>query len=450
MLDPSQWKILLVDDDAAGRAAMSEWLERRGFQSIAAGSGREAIEHLHDGVAVIVTDLKMPGMDGLELLRIAKEKAPHAAVILASGHGTVDSAVSALKQGAFDFLSKPVNLDELTHRINRALEKRAMAAEIAQLHAQLNERRGLQNMVGNSQPMRQLFERIRMVADTKATVLITGESGTGKELVARSLHQLSSRVQKPFIPVNCAAIPETLIESELFGHEKGSFTGATDKSKGLFRAADGGTLFIDEIGELQLGLQSKLLRAIENKKIMPVGSSAEVDVDVRMVGATNRDLVEQVRQKEFREDLYYRLKVVELHIPPLRDRPEDIPLLVRHFVDEIARENKRPVKEIAPDALATLESYKWPGNVRELRNTLEGIIILSLNERIELNDLPESIRGGVPKTSIVKSGMTMREVEEAAIRQAMAQTNGHRAKSAELLDISVRTLQRKIKEYGIA
>jgi DNA-binding NtrC family response regulator len=450
MLDPSQWKILLVDDDAAGRAAMSEWLERRGFQPIAVGSGREAVDHMQDGIAVIVSDLKMPGMDGLELLQIAKKRVPHAAVILVSGHGTVDVAVSALKQGAFDFLTKPVNLEELTHRINRAMEKRAMAAEIAQLHAQLNERSGLQDMIGNSPGMRQLFEKIRMVADTKSTVLITGESGTGKELVARSLHQLSSRVRQPFIPVNCAAIPETLIESELFGHEKGAFTGASDRSKGLFQAADGGSLFIDEIGELQLGLQSKLLRAIENKKIMPVGSSAEVDVDVRLIAATNRDMMQQVEKKEFREDLYYRLKVIELHIPPLRERPEDIPLLVRHFVDEIATENNRPVKEVAPDALAAIESYRWPGNVRELHNTLEGIIILSLNDRIELDDLPGLVRGAEAKPTIVKPGMTMREIEKEAIRQALEETDGHRANAAELLDISVRTLQRKIKEYGLA
>jgi len=297
--------------------------------------------------------------------------------------------------------------------------------------------------------MRAVFEKVRLVADTKSTVLISGESGTGKELIARALHHNSSRRQKPFIPVNCAAIPETLIESELFGHEKGAFTGATERRTGLFQAANGGTLFIDEIGEMKVGLQSKLLRAIETRRIMAVGSSREIEVDVRLVAASNRDLQEEVKKGAFREDLYYRLKVVEIHLPPLRERPEDIPLLSRFFIDEIARENQRPTRDIAPEALDLLLAYNWPGNVRELRNTLEGIIVLSTRDRIEVADLPEHLRQGASAQAVIRHGMTMTEIEREAIRRALEQTGGRRTEAAKILDLSVRTLQRKIKEYQL-
>ncbi len=448
MIEQGNWKILLVEDDPAGREAMCEWLGRRGYNPIAVGDGREALEHIDTGVAVIVTDLKMPHTDGLELLRIVKERAPYVSVILVSGHGTVDTAVTALKEGAFDFLTKPINLKELTHRIDMALEKRAMETKIAELYAQLHQRHALDNIVGTSQPMRTLFEKIRLLADTRSTVLIQGESGTGKELVARALHYNGSRRDKPFVPVNCAAIPEALIESELFGHEKGAFTGASDRRTGLFRAADGGTLFIDEVSEMGLGLQSKLLRAIESKRIMPVGSTSEVEIDVRLVAATNRNLADMIKNREFREDLYYRLKVVELQLPPLRERPDDIPLLVSYFLEQLADENSRPLKELAPDALEALRSYSWPGNVRELRNTLEGLVVLSMKDRIELSDLPDYISGFAPAQALIRPGMTMREIEKEAIRRTLQQTGGHRAEAAEMLDISVRTLQRKIKEYG--
>ncbi len=371
---------------------------------------------------------------------------------MVSGVGSVEAAVKALKEGAFDFLSKPINLKELKHRIERALEKQSMAAEIADLHRRLREQHGIDDMVGQCPAMRELFEKIKLVADTNSTVLIIGESGTGKELVARSLHLNSPRRSQPFLPVNCAAIPDTLIESELFGHEKGAFTGASDKRKGVFQAAEGGTLFIDEIGEMPLGLQSKLLRAIENKKVMPVGSAREVPVDVRLVAATNRDLDQIVKQKEFREDLYYRLKVVVLRLPPLRERREDIPLLVRFFIDQIAKETNRAVRDITPEALNTLRAYDWPGNVRELRNTLEGIIVLSLKEQIELSDVPEHIRHTKVQDaqSIFEPGMTLQDMEREAIRRTLQATAGHRGETAERLGVSVRTLQRKIKEYQLA
>jgi transcriptional regulator with PAS, ATPase and Fis domain len=282
-------------------------------------------------------------------------------------------------------------------------------------------------------------------------VLVVGESGTGKELVARSLHDNSRRRGMPFLPVNCAAIPETLVESELFGHEKGAFTGANQQRKGLFQDAGGGTLFIDEIGELPLGLQSKLLRAIENKKVMPVGSTREIPVDVRLIAATNRDLDVQVKNHEFREDLYYRLKVVVLRLPPLRERKEDIPLLVRFFIDEIARENERPVRDITPEALDALTHYDWPGNVRELRNTLEGIIVLSLRDQIEVSDIPEHIRNADQEAtqSVFEAGMTIEQMEKEAIRRTLEATDGHRRETAKRLGLSVRTLQRKIKQHEL-
>jgi two-component system, NtrC family, response regulator AtoC len=411
--------------------------------------GQEAVRHIHDGVAVIVTDLKMPRTDGLELLRRAKEQTPHAAVILTTAFGTVETAVTALKEGAFDYLTKPVKPDELANKVRQAMSQRAMAAEIASLHVQLNERYGFENLVGKSPAMRAVFEKVRLVADTKSTVLITGESGTGKELVARALHHNSGRQNKPLVPVNVTAIPETLIESELFGHERGAFTGATERRMGLFQAAHGGTLFIDEIGEMNLGVQSKLLRAIESRRVMPVGSTKEVEVDVRLVAATNRRLCEDVKKGVFREDLYYRLKVVEIELPPLRDRPEDIPLLIRFFLDEIARENRRPTRVVAPEALDLLLAYNWPGNVRELRNTLEGIIVLCTREQIGVADLPEQLRQGASAQAVIRRGMTMAQIEKEAIRRALEQTGGRRIEAAKILDLSVRTLQRKINEYRL-
>jgi DNA-binding NtrC family response regulator len=449
MLDSDKWKVLLVDDDRLSREAMADWLRSEGFDVIAVADGQAALSHLHDGVAVLVTDLKMPRTDGLELLRRAKEQAPHIAVILITAYGTVETAVAALKEGAFDYLTKPVKPDDLANKVRQAVAQRAMAAEIANLHAQLNKRYSYENIVGKSPAMRAVFEKVRLVADTRSTVLISGESGTGKELIARALHHNSSRRHKPFIPVNCAAIPETLIESELFGHERGAFTGATERRTGLFQAANGGTLFIDEIGEMKVGLQSKLLRAIETRHIMAVGSSREIEVDVRLIAATNRDLHEEVKKGAFREDLYYRLKVVEIHLPPLRERPEDIPLLVRFFIDEIARENQRPTRDITPEALDLLLAYNWPGNVRELRNTLEGIIVLSTRERIEVSDLPEHVRQGATAQAVIRHGMTMAEIEREAIRRTLEQTSGRRTEAAKILDLSVRTLQRKIKEYNL-
>ena len=446
MSSAEKWKILLVEDDDLNREAMEEWLLDEGFEVIAVGDGQEALKHIHEGIAVIVTDLKMPKSDGLDLLRVAREQAPYAAVILVTGHGTVETAVAALKEGAFDYLTKPINPQELTHRVRQAIDKRTMTTEIARLHAQLQQRDGFADFIGKSKPMREIFEKIRLVGRTKSTVLITGESGTGKELVARAIHENSERQAKPFIPVNCAALPESLIESELFGHVRGAFTGAVENRIGLFQSAQGGTLFIDEIGEMTAGAQSKLLRVLETRKLMPVGSSKEIEVDVRVLAATNRDLKEEAEQGNFREDLFYRLKVVELHLPPLRERKDDIPLLVRHFLEKICTDNERPICDITSEAFSVLMSYDWPGNVRELANTLEGIVVLLPKDLIEVKDLPAHLQEPTKSQSLIQTGMSMEEIEKEAIRRALEQTKGNRTEASKLLGISVRTLQRKIKE----
>ncbi len=449
MPDTATWKVLLVDDDKQSREAMAEWLSSEGFDVITANDGEAAREHIHEGVAVIVTDLRMPRGDGMDLLRYIREQAPHAAVILVTGHATVDSAVAALKEGAFDYLTKPVKPKELTHCVRTALSERAMATEIAGLHAKVAEEQRFENIIGKSAAMRTVFEKIRMAADARSTVLVTGDSGTGKELVVRALHYGSSRRDKPFVPVNVSAIPESLIESELFGHEKGAFTGASARRSGLFEAADGGTLFIDEIGEMNLGLQSKLLRAIETLRIMPVGSNKEIEIDVRLVAATNRELMEEVNKKTFREDLYYRLKVIEINLPLLRERVEDIPVLTGFFLTQIAEENQRPVSEVSAEAMDVLTSYSWPGNVRELRNTLEGIVVLSPRDRIELSDLPMHIRGSATAQMVLRAGMTMEEIEKEAIRRTLEHTGGKRSEAAKILGLTVRALQRKIKEHQL-
>ena len=429
---------------------MTSRLERDGYAPIATSDAEVAWKHLDDGVAVVVTDLNVAKTKGVEVVRFAKKHAPHAIVIVMSSEPNVELAVETVREGAFDYLMKPIDPDELVHRIEMALSRRRLAAEIASLHIQLDEKYSLGNMVGNSPAMRSLYEKIRLVADTRSTVLITGESGTGKELVARSVHHLSKRKEASFVPINCAAIPESLVESELFGHEKGAFTGATDRKLGFFEAAKQGTLFIDEIGELELGLQAKLLRAIENRTIMRVGSTKEMPVDVRMVAATNRDLREHVTNGHFREDLFYRLKVVELKLPPLRERKEDIPLLIKHFIAEISAETERPVTDIETEALEMMKEYSWPGNVRELRNTLEGIIVLSMKSTIEASDLPPHISTHSESQAIIKPGMTMAEIEKEAIRRTLQHTGGNRTQASEILGISLRTLQRKIKEFELS
>ncbi len=447
--------ILLVEDDQAGRETLAEWIERQGWEPIAVRDGDEALQHMHDGVAVIVTDLKMPRTDGMELLRRATQQAPHASVIMISGHGTIETAVEALKEGAFDFLTKPVNLQELYHRITRALERRTMAADIAELHRQLRERHGVDDMVGQSTAMRQLFEKIRLVADTNSTVLIIGESGTGKELVARTLHELSSRKPRPFVAVNCAAIPESLIESEIFGHEKGAFTGALERRTGCFELAEGGTLLLDEIGEMPVATQAKLLRVLEDRKLRRLGSKTETSIDVRVLAATNKVPEEAVASGQLRNDLYYRLNVFNIHMPPLRDHKDDLPALVQFLLQDMNSKHNRSVSGVTDDVSKAFQNYAWPGNVRELRNTLERAVILCESRIVEPKHLPPGFGSVIPRAPVQEAngirlgvGTTVEEAEKLLILKTLESTNNNKTRAAEILGISLKTLHNKLKEYG--
>jgi DNA-binding NtrC family response regulator len=443
--------ILLVEDDAREQRAIATFLKNRGHEVLTASNGRQAETLFAQAPDIIVTDLKMAGADGLEVLRAAHQELPETPVIIITGHGTVASAVEAMKQGAFDDLTQPVNPEELLLVIQRAAERSRLQREVRQLRQQMEERGGLFGMVGSSAAMRRVFEQIQLVAPTRSTVLVTGESGTGKELVARALHQLSPRKDGPFVALNCAAIPKDLAESELFGHAKGAFTGATDKRIGKFMAANKGTLLIDEIGEMDLPVQAKLLRALETRTISPIGANEEQAVDVRVVASTHRNLRSLADEGKFREDLYYRLHVVHIDLPPVRQRREDVPLLVATFLQQLNKEHGRNVQEVSLDAMDALRSYHWPGNVRELRNILEGIVVMSRKDVIELGDLPLEIQGSKAQQAVprFRPGMTLADMEREAIQQCLLQTGGSRQRSAKLLGISTRTLLRKIHEYGL-
>ncbi len=452
MAEQATDRLLVVEDESAARESTKTFLEDAGFEVVTAEDGRQALQRLNDGVSVIVTDLAMGGLNGMQLLKAVRERAPYTPVIIVTGKGSEQAAVEALKNGAFHYLTKPINPDELLHLVKQAAEKSGLSRQVAALHQQLNQRAGLQDMIGNSEPMRQVFERIKMAADTRSTVLIEGESGTGKELVARALHSCSVRNQGPFIAVNCAAIPKNLVESELFGHMKGTFTGANSERVGKFLAADKGTLLIDEIGELHFELQSKLLRVIETQRITPLGSNEEKVSDVRILASSNRGLGKMVEEGQFREDLYYRLNVIKISLPPLRERKEDIPLLARAFIEQIAEENNRPTQDITPDALVQLQSYDWPGNVRQLRNVLESVIVMSSREVLDVADLPEPIRqkkATQPLQTLLEKEMPLAEIEKEAIRRALARTGGNRSEASKILGISARTLQRRLKEYDL-
>lgn len=451
MSEPPTSSVLLVEDDPKTRDSTRLLLEDEGFEVITAEDGIAAMQRLSEGVAVVVTDLKMPRVDGLELLRAARNHAPYTPVIMITGHGSEATAVDALKGGAFHYLTKPLDPEALVHLLRQALTQHNMAVELAALRQKLKTRAEFHNMIGTSEAMRKVFEQVRMAADTRSTVLIQGESGTGKELVAAALHENSSRSNKPFLAINCAALPETLVESELFGHAKGAFTGATASRAGKFAAAEGGSLLIDEIGDMQFNLQAKLLRTIETGRITPLGSDEEIETDVRLIASTHADLGRLREEGRFREDLYYRLNVVRIEIPPLRERREDIPLLACSFIEEIASANRRPVREISPEALASLQGYSWPGNVRELRNVLERTIVMSNREVIDVADLPEPIRLGDTSHNLqelMAIDMSLADIEKEVIRHTLERTGGDREQASKILGISRRTLHRRITKYG--
>jgi len=445
--------LLLIDDDPGNLQALELAFARTNYRVLTANSGERGLELLdEEPVDVVVTDLKMGDLDGLAVLRAANKKQPAPPVVLLlTAYGTVPSAVEAWQSGAFIYLTKPINLAELRAWVERAMEKHRLEVENEELRAQLDRKFGFEGIVGDSPTMRALFELLRRIAPSRATVLIEGESGTGKELMARAIHQNSPARRGPFIPVHCAALPESLLESELFGHEKGAFTGAVARRPGRFELADGGTLFLDEIGEIPLSMQVALLRVLETPEFMRVGGHEAITVDVRLIAATNQNLERAVAEGRFREDLYYRLKVVTLRVPPLRERASDVPLLVRSFLAEFARDSGRPLPRVSPEAMARLMANHWPGNVRELRNTIENAFLFHQGDEITVHDLPPNLGSGSTGnewTLPVGPETRLADVEEELVRQTLVLCGGNITHAAKRLGISRRTLQRKLKEIN--
>ena len=443
--------VLLVDDDVTAREALAKFLEQNGYVVDQADDGVAALERLVERPAdVVVTDLMMPRMDGMALLTSIREQYPHLPVVMATSSEELGTAITAMRAGAEDYLTKPVDLDALELAAERALERREVRVEAENLRRQIRERdsEGLRGLIGTSPAMQKVYRVARQVAPSRATVLITGESGTGKGELARAIHALSPRADKPFVALHCAALAESLLESELFGHEKGAFTGAERRRAGRFEQANGGTLFLDEIGEISLQTQVKLLRVLQERTFERVGGNEQVTVDVRLVAATNRDLTAAVRDGKFREDLFYRLNVVHVEMPPLRLRGGDVLVLADHFLRKYALENHRRIDGLSEGAREKLLQSRWPGNVRALENAIERAVVLAAGPIIEADDLPiESTLDGLGPLRI--PGSTMAEIERYAIVKTLEAAGGSTSKAAELLDISVRTIQYRLHEYGL-
>ncbi len=452
-------RILIVDDERSTLDAMCRFLRRR-FDVASADDGSEAVKLIQNNdFDLVLTDLRMPGKDGMKVLDEALKKNPQPLCIILSAYGTVESAVTAVKRGAFDFVMKPVNLEQLSLILDRALATSKLQNENRELKKQLSKTEPAASIIGISAQMRSILDLVQQVAPSRATVLLTGESGTGKEVIAKALHEYSGRTGK-FVPVHCAALPAALLESELFGHEKGAFTGATEARAGRFELAAGGTIFLDEIGEIDLSTQVKLLRVLENRSFERLGGTETLIADARIVAATNRDLEEMVRIGTFREDLFYRLNVVTVKLPGLRERREDIPLLVKHFVDTICRDNNREPLLIAPETMSALENYDYPGNIRELRNIIERMVVLARGNTLEINDVPPHImrnteagQGNDAKENIPAKNdrfeLNIPGNERKLIEQALQTAGGNRTKAAEILGISRRTLHRRLNEYAL-
>lgn len=459
--------VLIVDDDVSMCEVFVERLEHRDYDARYCTRGDEALVELEESVVdVVVTDLNMPGMSGIEFCERIVDSRPDLPVIVITAYGSLETAVAAIRAGAYDFLTKPLDIEELTIAVDRAVERRQLGEEVKRLRRQVREDHRIEpeEMIGDSPVMRDLFRMVDRVGRTPSSVLITGESGTGKELVARALHRRSDREDNPFVAVNCAALPENLLESELFGHVEGAFTGAGEDKDGLFVQADGGTLLLDEVGDLPKSLQPKLLRVLEEHKIRPVGADEQIEVDVRILAATHRDLEQEVEAGEFREDLYFRLNVIELEIPPLRERGKDVLRLAQHFIEEFADRSDESVTGLSPQAARALMEYEWPGNVRELRNYIERAVVLALQEHVTPEDLPAKVRGagqsgGSPEAAremlelqarLGEGEMpTMDQLEAGYIEYVLRQTEGNKSKAAEVLDFDRTTLYRKIDRYDI-
>jgi len=452
-------KILLIDDSPEILENLSEYLSSLGYDVTTASDGTSGIHLIEKQFYdIIMTDMKMPGADGMEVLRYVKEHSVESICIILTGYGTIRNAVEAIKNGAFDYLTKPVKLDEISITLDRALEYRNLKRENTNLRNQLKKKYQFKNIIGESPAMQSVFETIGKVADTDSTVLILGESGTGKELIARALHYNSYRKDGPFVPVNCAAIPSELLESELFGHEKGAFTSAIRTRIGRFELANGGTLFLDEIGDMNPNLQAKLLRVLQERQFERIGGVKPIKVDIRIISATHQDLKKAVLKKKFREDLYYRLNVIPIQIPPLRERKSDIPLLVHHFINLYSRSRKKKITGITDEAMKGLMDYQWPGNVRELENMIERLIILSNRERIDLTDFPERIFPSLSHESdhpieIPEEGLSLEsalnEYEKQLILKALNKSGWVKNKAAQLLHMNRTTLIEKIKRQNL-
>lgn len=456
----NKYRILIVDDERNTRDGLRRALSRE-YDVYTAESAAAALHLFEENhFDLMLSDVRMPGEDGIELLKQVRAKYPNTACVLLTAYGSVETAVEAMKQGAHDFLTKPVNLDHLDMLIARTLQHASLLRENEELKRQLDSRYGLESIIGSSPAMERLFEVIRQAAPSQATVLIQGGSGTGKELVAQAMHRLSNCSKGPFVAVHCAALSPTLLESELFGHEKGAFTGAVAQRRGRFEMANNGTLFLDEISEIDLATQVKLLRVLETRQFERVGGTETLSVNIRVIAATNRDLRKYVEEGKFREDLYYRLNVIEIRLPSLKERTTDIPILCDHFIREFAERNQRKVTGISQAAVSALQAYDWPGNVRELRNTIEKMVVLARGEILEADDVPENIRnalllkgialsamGGMPQTQLAEDE-SLRDMEKRKILDALNAAGGNKSKAAEALGISRRTLHRKLNEWS--
>jgi two-component system NtrC family response regulator/two-component system response regulator HydG len=445
-------RILVIDDEQNARDALTTILREEGYEVAEAADGEAGVEKVSSFQPdAVLCDIKMPKLDGLELLKSVRAEGFDTLFLMMTAFGSIETAVEAMRSGAQDYITKPVDVAAVLVKLERALETRQLRRDNAILRERLHERHRFANIVGESGELQAVFDVVKRAAPTKATVLVLGESGTGKELVAQAIHEESGRREKPFVKVNCAALSETLLESELFGHEKGSFTGAAGKREGRFELADGGTLFLDEIGDVTPSLQVKLLRVLQQKEFERVGGTQTLKVDVRVVAATNKDLGAEVKAGRFREDLYYRLNVVSVTLPPLRKRKSDIPALVNHFIEKCNEAHGKSVKGLAPGTLNALLSYDWPGNIRELSNVVERAVVLAREEELTSDDLPATLRGPRPKERTTDSlipGATLHEIEREAILRTLEMVDGSTTRAADILGISVRKVQYRLKEYA--
>ena len=456
-------RILIVDDERSLREFLEIFFKKEGFDVVIARGGEEAIEFLNRGEEfdMVLTDLMMPQVDGIAVLNEFKLRSPDTQVLMMTAYATTDTAIQAMKLGAFDYVQKPFKVDEIKVIIDKALAQRRLLEENRQLRAEVHRRYSFHNIVGRSSRMQQVFDLVQRVADTRTSVLITGESGTGKELIAKAIHHNSRRKDAPLITVNCGAIPENLMESELFGHVRGAFTGAHANKTGMFAAADGGSIFLDEIGEMPMHLQVKLLRVLQERKIRPVGANHEVDIDVRVIAATNQDLEESIRETRFREDLFYRLNVIRVEMPPLRERLDDVPLIGRVFLKRFAEEMEKSIEDFTPEAMAHLMQYPFPGNVRELENIVERAVTLENTPMIQAQNLPHWVAQPDQKSTFPAGAFELpdhgfdleamlAELETGILQKALLKTGGNRTEAAKLLGISFRSIRYKLDKYGIA